>query len=145
MRDQAVFGGDQVRAVADIDPVGVGPMLVRAAPRIGPVVVDLAAKEMPAQAPHVLVRADLLQMLVAEEDVVDIKHFEGEMVEAGLLVLQAEEGMVVDILVAAVEPVERTDDVVLAPGIDVVGTDEAEGVAELTYRIRESLRCRRGV
>src|SRR6185312_11439607 len=54
-----------------VDPVAVGPMLMHPAPGIGPIIEDLAAQEMAAQAPHMLVLAGALQMLMAEKDVVD--------------------------------------------------------------------------
>jgi len=66
---------------------------------------------------------------VAHGDVVDVLDLEREMVEAGLLVPQAEEDVVIDVGVAAVAAVERADQVALLAGVDVVGTDEAERVA----------------
>src|SRR5262245_14808424 len=125
LRDEPVFRGDQVRAVLHVEPVRVGPVLVHAAPRIRPIVVDLAAEEMPADAPHVLVLAELPNVLVAGEDVIDVGHLEREVVQAGALVPDAEEHVVIDIGGSPVEPVERADDVVLAAGVDVVRADEA--------------------
>ena len=107
----------------------VGPVLVHAAPGVGPVVVDLAAEQMPAEPPHVLVGSEGFEIVVAHGDVVDVGHLERQMVEPGLLVAQAEEDVVVDEIVAAVEPVERADQVRLVAGIDVVGADEAERLA----------------
>src|SRR5438874_1322564 len=54
LADERFFRRQQVTRRARVEPVGVGPALVHAAPRIAPVVVDLAAEEMPAHAPHVL-------------------------------------------------------------------------------------------
>src|SRR5262245_38686732 len=76
LRDEPVVSRDQVRAVLLVQPVGVGPVLVHPAPRVGPVVIDLAAQEMPADPPHVLVLAELLKMLVPGEHVVDVRHLE---------------------------------------------------------------------
>ena len=68
-------------------------------------------------------------MLVADHDVVDVGGLVGQMVEARLVAADAEEDVVVDIVVAAVEPVERADDVVLLVGIDLVRAAEAEHLA----------------
>src|SRR5262252_1303613 len=135
LRDEPVVSRDQIRAVLLVQPVGVGPVLVHAAPRVGPVVVDLAAQEMPADPPHVLVLAELLQMLVPGEHVVDVRHLERQVVQAGALVPDAEEDVMIDEGGAAVEPVERADDVVLATGVHVVRADEAERVAEPPSRL----------
>src|SRR5580765_3108207 len=83
--NQSVVGRDQVRAVLRVQPVGVGPVLVYAAPWIRPVVVDLAAEQMAPDAPHVLVLAELLQVLVTGEHVVDVGHLEREMIQARAL------------------------------------------------------------
>src|SRR5258708_39907586 len=77
-----------------------------------------------------LVLAELLQVMVAGEDIVDVLDLEGQVVEPGPAVGEAEEDVVVDILLAAVAAVERADEVVLAADIEVVGADEAQRVAE---------------
>src|SRR5262245_37090327 len=135
LRDETVVSRDEIRAVLLVQPVGVGPVLVHPAPRVGPVVVDLAAQEMPADPPHVLVLAELLQMLVSGEHVVDVRHLERQVVQAGALVPDAEEDVMVDEGGAAVEPVERADDVVLAAGVHVVRANEAERLAEPPRRL----------
>src|SRR5262245_18062553 len=135
LRDEPVISRDQVRAVLLVETVGVRPVLVHTAPRIGPVVVDLAAQQMPSDPPHVLVLAELLQMLVSGEHVVDVRHLEGQVVQAGSLVTHAEENVMVDVAGAAVEPIERADDVVLAAGVHVVRADEAQGLAEPPRRL----------
>src|ERR1700722_8272582 len=76
LRHQGLLGGQEVRAVGQIQAVAVGPMLVHAAPRIGPVVVDLAAQDMAAAPPDVLVGAKLLEIVVGHADVVDVRHLE---------------------------------------------------------------------
>src|SRR5256885_5765263 len=113
LRDQPVLGRDQVGAVLHVQPIGVRPVLVYATPRIRPVVVDLAAEEMASDAPHVLVLAELRQVLVAGEHVVDVGDLERQVIEPGALVLDAEEHVMVDVRAAAVAAVERPDDVVL--------------------------------
>src|SRR5215510_6312208 len=51
------------------------------------------------------------------------------MVEAALVAANAEEGVMVDIAVAAVQAVERADDIALLPGIELVRAAEAEHLA----------------
>src|SRR5689334_21936033 len=58
-----LVAADQVGGHAGVEHVGVGPMLVHPAPRVAPVVVDLAAERMPAEPPEMLV-ALFLEMLV---------------------------------------------------------------------------------
>jgi hypothetical protein len=66
-------------------------VLVHAAPRIGPVVIDLAAEQMPADAPHVLVLGGVAHVLVAHEHVVHVLHLERDVVEAGVAVVDGED------------------------------------------------------
>src|SRR5215472_8656171 len=122
-----------------IQHVGIGPMLVHAAPRIGPVVEQLAADQMAADAPHMLV-ALLLQMLVADHHIVDIGSLKGQVIEAALVAANAEERVVVDVTVATVEAVERTDNVALLAGIKFVRATEAEHLAVPAQRLLEVLR-----
>src|ERR1700691_6243526 len=61
LRPQRFLGGNEIGAVGEIETIAVGPVLVHASPRIGPVVVDLAAEHVPANAPHVLVLAGLFE------------------------------------------------------------------------------------
>ena len=81
-------------------------MLVHATPRVGPVVVDLAAEHVPPEPPHVLVDAKLLEIVVAHGDVVDVLDLEREVVEPGLGMVEAEEHVMIDIGIAAVAAVE---------------------------------------
>ena len=60
----------------NVQPIGVGPVLMDAAPGIGPVVIDLTAEQVAADAPHVFVFTQAIQILVPDEDVVDILYFE---------------------------------------------------------------------
>src|SRR5919198_5310778 len=76
LRAQALFGRKQVRWRIDIEHIGVGPVLVHAAPRILPVIVDLAPEQVPADAPDVLVLSSTLQMFVPEHEVVEVVHLE---------------------------------------------------------------------
>src|SRR5271169_3885334 len=103
-------------------------MLMHTAPWIGPVIEQLAADQMAADAPHVLV-ALLLQMLVADHHIVDVGSLIRQVVEPALVAADAEEGVMVDVVIAAVEAVERADDIGLLSGIELVGAAEAEHLA----------------
>src|SRR5260370_21870580 len=94
---------------------------------------------MAADAPHMLV-ALLLQMLVADHHVVDVGGLERQMIEAALVAANAEKRVMVDIVVAAVQAIERTDDVALLPGIEFVRAAEAEHLAIPAERLVEVLR-----
>src|SRR5580700_6271391 len=137
LRPQCFFGGDEIGAVGEVEPVAVGPMLMDAAPRIGPVVIDLAAQHMTADAPHVLVLAGLLEVFMAHADVVDVRHLEGEVIQAGLLGIETEEDVMIDVSVAAVAAVERADQIVLVLGVDVVRADQAQRLAEPAHGLAE--------
>jgi hypothetical protein len=58
-------------------------------------------------------------------------------VQTPLVAADAEEGVVVDIVVAAIEAVERADDIVLAVGIDVVGAAQPDNLAVPAERLLE--------
>src|SRR5215813_13716907 len=134
---EPLLHGEEVRSAPRVQPIGVGPALVHPAPGIAPVVVHLAAEEMPAHAPHVLVLPKRGQILVVLEHRVHVRHLEGHVVEPGAVVHHAEERVVVDVLVAAVDSVERADDVVLAPRVDVIRADEAQRLAEPGHRLAD--------
>src|SRR5215471_18111229 len=107
-----------------VEHVGVGPMFVHAAPWVGPVIEQLAADQMAANAPHVLI-ALALQMLVTGHHVVDVGGLVGEMVEAALVAANAEKCVMVDIIVAAVESIKRADDIALVAGVEFIRAAEA--------------------
>ena len=90
LRGERLFRRHQIGAVGQIEPIAVGPVLVHAAPGVGPVVVDLAPQHVPADAPHVLVRAELRQVIVTHGDVIDIGDLERQVVEPGLRMVEAE-------------------------------------------------------
>src|SRR6266849_483605 len=129
LRAQSFLRRQQLGAMARVEHVRVGPVLVHPAPGILPVVVDLAAEDVPPDAPYVLVLAGLAQVLVAEHDVVDALHLEREVIQSRLRPFEAQEHVVIDEGLAAVAAVERGDDVVLGTGVHVVGTEEAEHLA----------------
>src|SRR5579862_2706041 len=60
LRPQRFFGGNEIGAIGEVEAIAVGPVLVDAAPGIGPIVIDLAAEHVAADAPHMLVLAGLL-------------------------------------------------------------------------------------
>src|SRR6516165_5705984 len=114
-------------------------MLVHAAPRVGPVIEQLAADQMAADAPHMLV-ALARQMLVADHHVIDVRSLVRQMIEPALVATDTEEGVVVDITVAAVETVERADDIALLAGIELVRAAKPEHFAVPTEGLLEILR-----
>src|SRR5579862_8034770 len=83
---------------------------------------------MPADAPEMLV-ALRRHDVVADHDVVDVGGLVAEVVQPLLVAADAEEGMVVDKVVAAIEAVERAGDVVLAAGVHLIRAAEAEHLA----------------
>src|SRR2546425_8740423 len=117
---QRLVRRQQMRAALGVQAIGVGPPFMYAAPRVGPVVVNLTAEEMAADAPHVLVLAESHQILVILEHRVDVRHLEREMVQTRALVSYTEEHVMVDVLVATIATIERSDDVVLALDVYVV-------------------------
>src|SRR3989442_8221642 len=120
----------EIAAALRVEPVGVRPTLVDAAPRIGPVVVDLAAEQVPPHAPHVVVLAEPRQVLVVLEHGVHVRHLERHVVQPRALVVYAEERVVIDVLVATIAAVERADDVALVARVHVVRADEPQRLAE---------------
>jgi hypothetical protein len=94
--------------------------LMDAARGISPIVVDLTAEQVTADAPHVLELAETVQIFTADEHVVDVLHLERKMIEAGALVPHAEEGVVINLIVAGIDPAELANDVLPLPGINVV-------------------------
>src|SRR6516165_3968160 len=114
-------------------------MLVHAAPRIGPVIEELAADQMAADAPHMLV-ALARQMLVTDHHVIDVGGLVRQMVEPALVATNAKEGVMVDITVAAIEAVEGADDVALLAGIEFIRAAEAEHLAVPAEGLLEVLR-----
>src|SRR5271155_2135598 len=116
--------GERVR----IERVGIGPVLVHAAPGVLPIVVDVAAELMPADAPDMGVTL-LLEMIVADHRVVDVLDPQGQVIGAGFLPLNAEEDVVVEKTLAAIEAIERADQIVRGAGIDIIRCQKAERVA----------------
>src|SRR6267142_296175 len=127
---EGLLGRQHIGPAARIEAVGVGPALVHPPPRIGPAVVHLAAEQVASHAPHVLVLAEALEVLVILEHRVHVRHLERHVVEPRALVAHAEERVVIDVLLAAVAAVEGADEVVLVARVHVVGADEAERLAE---------------
>src|SRR3990170_5738293 len=99
--------------MAHVELVGIGPMLVLSAPRIFPVIEHLAPDDVAANAPGVLVFTSALEVLMAEHEVIEALHFVRQMVQASGRTLDAQEGVMVDVSLAAVAAVERGNDVTL--------------------------------
>ncbi len=100
-------------------------MLDLVAPRIAPVIKNLAAQVMPPDAPMLGIGA-VLQVLVAGHQIVEIRHFEGRMHECRRhRKLQQEQRMVVAGLVAAIAAQERTDGH-LRGGMNFIRRDKSE-------------------
>src|SRR5690349_16659983 len=142
---EAFFCRQQIAAACGVEPIGIGPALVHAPPRIRPVVVDLAAEQMAPDAPHVFVPAELRQIFVVLEDGVDVGDLERHVIQSRAVVVHAEQRVVVDVLVAAVTTVERADDVLLVADIDVIRADEAERVAEPLHGLLDLRRAEHAV
>src|SRR5215469_5910000 len=106
LRAESFLSRDKIAAIVDVQPIGVGPMFMYAAPRIGPVVVDLTPQQMAANAPHMFILAQAVQVLVADEYIVDVLNLEGEMVEAGSLIPHAEECVMIHIIITSIDPAE---------------------------------------
>src|SRR2546428_13468412 len=66
----------EIAAALRVEPVGVRPTLVDAAPRIGPVVVDLAAVQMPHHAPHVVVLDKQRMVIVVLDTGVHVRYLD---------------------------------------------------------------------
>src|SRR5215813_3110793 len=146
LRDRLAPGAAHAHAAVEesgrrvrIQHVGVGPVLVHAPPGIGPVIEQLAADQMTADAPHVLV-GFLPEMLVTDHDVVDVRRLVGEMVEAALVAADAEECVMVDVVVAAIETIERAHDIASLAFVDLVRAAEAEHLPVPPERFLEVLR-----
>jgi hypothetical protein len=91
-----------------IERVGIGKVLVDTVPWVAPIVVDVTAQLMPADAPDVVVPLGL-QMVVPDHHVVDVLDLEREVIKPGLFAPDAEEDVMVDIDIAAIDSVERAD------------------------------------
>ena len=105
--DDALAAGAGNAGVVAVEHVAVGPVFVQVAPRAEPIVEHLAADDMTAGAPHVAVVARRMEVIVADQQIVDVGHLEGEVVETGTLPFDAEQSVVIDIACALVDPVER--------------------------------------
>src|SRR5262249_41112671 len=144
-RGEAFLGREEIAAAQRVEPVAIRPVLVHRAPGIGPIVVDIAAEKMAADAPDVLVGAEPLQMIVPDEDVVDILDLEGEMIEPGALMPNAEERVMVGIVGAAIAAAEGTDEIVGATLVDIVGSEQPERLAKPLDRLGDTRRRQHGM
>ena len=67
---ETLFGRQVIGARMDVEHIAVAPMLVHTAPRVLPVVIDLATQHVAPNAPDVFVFIGLAQVLVTQHDVV---------------------------------------------------------------------------
>lgn len=116
------------RAVTDrrlvVNNIPVNVVLDHIVGGIPPVVEDLRPEDMPADAPDGVV-ALLVQPLVPEHLGVVVVHLEGAVVHVAGLVGAHEEGVVVDVVVAAVDV--REDGHVLPGAVGLVDVEEVGG------------------
>lgn len=94
-----------LRGVLPVEQVTVDVVLEDEAGRVEPVVKDLAAHDVAADAPAVLV-ALVAQPVVAQDLGVKVVRLKGRVVDVALGALEEEEAVVVDLFVAAVQPEE---------------------------------------
>lgn len=94
-----------LRRVLPVEQVAVDVVLEDELGGVEPVVKDLAAHDVAADAPAVLV-ALVAQPVVAQDLGVEVVGLEGGVVHMALGALEEEEAVVVDLLVAAVQPEE---------------------------------------
>lgn len=94
-----------LRGVLAVEQVPVDVVLEDEAGRVKPVVKDLAAHDVAADAPAVLV-ALVSQPVVAQDLRVKVVRLKGGVVHVALGALEEEEAVVVDLFVAAVQPEE---------------------------------------
>ena len=88
-----------------VQEVGICPVLVDQAEGAFPVVEDLPAEQMPADAPDVFALAPL-QVVVPGHQIVQIAHFEGDVLDPNAFVQGKlkPDYMVVHELIGAIEP-----------------------------------------
>ena len=112
--------------LARIEDVAIGVVLVLLAPGVAPVVEDLAAEKMPADAPGMPV-APCHHDLLTHLDRVQVDHFKRNVIDLGFEPERDEQRVMVGRLVAAIEAHERADRRSVGQAHDV-GGDEAERV-----------------
>lgn len=94
-----------LRGVLPVEQVAVDVVLEDELGGVEPVVEDLAAHDVAADAPAVFV-ALVAQPVVAQDLGVEVVSLEGGVVHVALGTLEEEETVVVDLLVATVQPEE---------------------------------------
>src|SRR6185437_1115973 len=126
------LGRDLARAPGGIHEIAVGPVLDRMTPRIGPVVENLAAEIVAADAPFMLARFRG-EIFLAAHQIVEIDHFERGMTETGPAFDQSD-GVMIDRHRAAVAAHEGAARIFLGP---LVRRDDAEPRLPPFLRARE--------
>src|SRR5262245_57949287 len=113
-------GFTKARRGVRIHAIGVGPVFVYAVPRIEPVVEHLTAERMAPDAPSRSVSARM-QMLVTDKHIVEVLYLERDVIEPGLVAANDVQHVMVHVLLAAIDAVERTDDVAGLIAIHLIG------------------------
>ena len=88
LRLEAFLGADEIAAIGRVQPVGVGPALMHAAPGIAPVVVDLAAQQVATDAPEVLVPVDAQHLLALPQGTIVTGQVQDLPIEAPVLQME---------------------------------------------------------
>src|SRR5580693_5031861 len=76
-----VVGSEEARRRICVERVGIGPVLMYAAPGVLPVVEDVATELVATDAPDMSV-ALRLQVVVTDHHIVDVLDLEGQVIEA---------------------------------------------------------------
>ena len=129
---------DRAGLVRRVEQIAVGHVLHHVAERIAPVVVDLAAEDVAADAPVMRVAA-AAQVLVAGHQVVEILHLERDVVQLDAAGADREERVVIHVLRAAVESHEGGEHRIALAEIDLVRVPEAEVRVVERLRLAEVL------
>jgi hypothetical protein len=107
-----------------VEQVAVGPVLDHVTVGVEPVVVDLAAEDVPADPPLGVVPT-LHEVGVSGHEVVEVGHLERRVVERGAASAEEEQGVVVDVAVASIAAQERPERGALVE-LNLVGREQAE-------------------
>ena len=84
-----VVGSEEARRRVCVERIGIGPVLVHAAPGVLPVIEDMAAELVATDAPDMSV-AFRLQVGGTDHHVVDVLDLKGQVIEPVLLALNTE-------------------------------------------------------
>src|SRR5688572_28741514 len=101
---------------------------------------------MPSDAPDMVVLALRIQIVVAKGEVVDILDFEADVIQAGFRSRRTQQHVMVDIVVAPIDPREsRQDFRLVVRRVEIVGMHETEIFLEPAYGLLLNRRRHHGV